>query len=596
MPFEDTRLEPRNEAAEFFRNQEVRKKDPTRTLTQRRRFKQEGTGRLGRVSRSVTREIVENDGFGLTRRPRLFLPRFFGLTNKAKVARFIQWLQTEHDREVLQIVRGPSGRMVSRAEWTQQHVRSGYVRGLEDAQARLKAAGARIPKVRAGPLLRQPIHREALEEALEQVFFEMSSMTRSTEQAARRVALRELKRNATPKQLARAIREEALKKVGVNRMSMIARTSIVRAHAEAVLNHYESQGVKEVVGQAEFFTSDDDQVCARCESLEGERFSIPEARGIIPVHVGCVLGDTLVTPGGRIAATSERVYEGDIIIIRSAAGDELACTPNHPIATPHGWVAAGLLYEGCEIVRHLANERMAVGRHDGYDEQIPSSIEEVTRSPLVLPSLLTMEVPVAPEDFHGDGVGSEVAVVRSDLELRNRLYAPVQQHRGKQPLIRRRMSVRVPLPGGGSGKDLSLGARPSSGCSMCGRDLRRSLVGRHAGPLEKFGLTAPTRGYTALQQSSPNSGARHWVGPRQGGLGFASEITPDDLLGGKVHASVTTTRITYLGHRWHSGLVFNMETEQNWYAAGGLATHNCRCSWLPILRAQSGRVRPRRAA
>lgn len=35
-----------------------------------------------------------------------------------------------------------------------------------------------------------------------------------------------------------------------------------------------------------------------------------------------------------------------LTFVRTAGGDEVTCTPNHPILTDHGWVAAGQLKKG----------------------------------------------------------------------------------------------------------------------------------------------------------------------------------------------------------------------------------------------------------
>jgi len=73
-----------------------------------------------------------------------------------------------------------------------------------------------------------------------------------------------------------------------------AGTIVVATHAESILDYYNSIGITSVVPEievavpgVEFTTAGDDRVCPDCESLAGQRFLLIEARGIIPVHIGC---------------------------------------------------------------------------------------------------------------------------------------------------------------------------------------------------------------------------------------------------------------------------------------------------------------------
>jgi hypothetical protein len=66
-----------------------------------------------------------------------------------------------------------------------------------------------------------------------------------------------------------------------------AHTIIVWAHAESMLDYYQSAGVVALLAQVEFVTAGDDRVCPECESLAGQTYPLLGARGIIPVHIGC---------------------------------------------------------------------------------------------------------------------------------------------------------------------------------------------------------------------------------------------------------------------------------------------------------------------
>lgn len=67
----------------------------------------------------------------------------------------------------------------------------------------------------------------------------------------------------------------------------MARTETIYAHAESTLDRFESVGVENVTADVEFRSADDSRVCPICESLDGNRYTIGEARGLIPQHPRC---------------------------------------------------------------------------------------------------------------------------------------------------------------------------------------------------------------------------------------------------------------------------------------------------------------------
>ena len=79
----------------------------------------------------------------------------------------------------------------------------------------------------------------------------------------------------------------SIRSIGVVRGRVIARTETLRAHATATLTRFEQSGIETVEGFAEFVTAGDDRVCQTCQDLEGRRFPLSEAAGIIPVHPNC---------------------------------------------------------------------------------------------------------------------------------------------------------------------------------------------------------------------------------------------------------------------------------------------------------------------
>jgi len=73
----------------------------------------------------------------------------------------------------------------------------------------------------------------------------------------------------------------------MRRAMMLARSELIRAYATAELQEFRNWGVMGVTGEAEFRDAGDDRVCEICSSLNGKRFTLDEAEGIIPVHPSC---------------------------------------------------------------------------------------------------------------------------------------------------------------------------------------------------------------------------------------------------------------------------------------------------------------------
>ena len=88
-----------------------------------------------------------------------------------------------------------------------------------------------------------------------------------------------------PNKIAKALAEEV--DISRDRAETVARTEIVRCHAEGQLEALEQLGVDEVGVTVEWTTSGDDAVCPQCEPLEGVVLKVSEAHGMLPRHPNC---------------------------------------------------------------------------------------------------------------------------------------------------------------------------------------------------------------------------------------------------------------------------------------------------------------------
>ncbi len=117
-------------------------------------------------------------------------------------------------------------------------------------------------------------------------------------------------------------------------------------------------------------------------------------------HVRCLLPGTRVVAPDLFTVT-RGWYVGDAVELLLASGTLLSTTVNHVLLSSNGWVRAGELREGDDVVYCPGLERV-MGTDPQYD-QVPARVEDVFAAASVANGMSTVSVPVASEDLHGDG-------------------------------------------------------------------------------------------------------------------------------------------------------------------------------------------------
>lgn len=146
--------------------------------------------------------------------------------------------------------------------------------------------------------------------------------------------------------------------------------------------------------------------CSRCAVLSGKFFRWNTG---FQRHPRCFPAGVVIS-GPSIEAATRRWFDGELVIITTASGQELAITGNHPVLTPDGWVPANLVQAGVDVVRSTRPQGAAPLVAADH-AQLPARVEDVWGS-LSVRSL--EQVSTSPEDFHGDGCYGEVEVVGAD--------------------------------------------------------------------------------------------------------------------------------------------------------------------------------------
>ena len=129
----------------------------------------------------------------------------------------------------------------------------------------------------------------------------------------------------------------------------------------------------------------------------------------------CFVGETKVASDSDVVRSYKHKYNGKIISIKTAGGVQFSCTPNHPILTPNGWIAAELLNNGDNIL--VTNgENNVFSRVNPYIKHRFPSIDAIHKLGKKFGGERACGLSV---NFHGDISTSDVEVVTHKRILRN---------------------------------------------------------------------------------------------------------------------------------------------------------------------------------
>lgn len=121
----------------------------------------------------------------------------------------------------------------------------------------------------------------------------------------------------------------------------------------------------------------------------------------------CFVGETKVASDSDVVRSYKHKYDGKIISIKTAGGVQFSCTPNHPILTPNGWVAAELLNNGNNILVTFGENNVFSRVNPNINHRFPR-IDTIHKFGKKLRSKRTACLGV---DFHGDVATSNVEIV-----------------------------------------------------------------------------------------------------------------------------------------------------------------------------------------
>ena len=362
----------------------------------------------------------------------------------------------------------------------------------------------------------------------------------------------------------------------------------------------------------------DSRTCPVCVGQEGStrRRGQPGAywdgeRKIDP-HLNCVLGHVPVD-AGIIAAGMRGHYTGSVVTLQTLGGRVATVTANHPVLTAAGWKPAKAIQKGDQLVCDGRQGQSGI-KPDFY--QAPPTAEQLFALVRHQASMMSAAVPSTAMDFHGDGVGMlngdvEVACVNRQLLLNDETVLAKDL---RDPLFVGADSDLAVVDGLSPLDLLLLCMHATASRFVCSSNLQLALLGGELAPLQSLGLALRARRDASFDEPLPDAGARdvevlgdlvfaeavsvhgddlHDVrrGPSAKSDASVQQDAANDLdtdakgLAEMVHACpglVEVDQVVSVESEIVSGChVYDFSTVSGAYFAGGILSHNCRCSVVP---------------
>jgi SPP1 gp7 family putative phage head morphogenesis protein len=202
-----------------------------------------------------------------------------------KVKAFQQWMSEQLDATLLSSSQEQQWRAYIEAGY-----RKGAGRAFDDGKAAARGqqtldyyAGTRDEFLRS--TFAQPVSVERVKLLAGRSYDDLENVTSDMSTRMSRSLVDGLIQGKSPHEIARDLSGDL--DLSRSRAETIARTEIVRAHAEGQLDSMQQLGVDEVGVQVEWLATEDGNQCDECSDLEGSVLPIDEARGMLPRHPNC---------------------------------------------------------------------------------------------------------------------------------------------------------------------------------------------------------------------------------------------------------------------------------------------------------------------
>jgi SPP1 gp7 family putative phage head morphogenesis protein len=365
--------------------------------------------------------------------------------------------------------------------------------------------------------------------------------------------------------LAPDIAKQLEKQVGIpkRKAQLIARDQTSKLVGN--LNQYRQKSLG--ISQYVWSTAGDNRVRPEHEALEGQVFSWddPPDTGHPGEAINCVPAGCNVSLHSIANKAFRRRYAGELTEIVAGSGEPLRLTPNHPVLTHRGWVAAHLVKVGDYLVEATFEKSQALV---SYPQCRNTEVQKVFSSLQTLGAV--HRVHGLTSGFHGDSAAKDVDIV----DINRILFLNKMAHR-LEPIGDNNFALSDnSSPRKRNFSFSSIGHNSPPGSVMCSLSERSDLFWGGVSHSLIHGGTSVADGNLAIDQYPSDwcTGAPEDMSDLF--LTRAVQIHPDNFIFRKVKSVV---------RRSFDGFVHNFETITGWYSSSNLIVHNCRCVAIPVI-------------
>lgn len=271
----------------------IRKNDPSGTNPIIRQFEKQLIKRFNWLKKEMKKYVVsllDETNLNIFEVP---LNPYPFATSSEKMEMFSEWIKQMEDQGVLHSIKGPGQTVVGYEHWSDLYIETSYKKGMRDAYSYGKYASVTNLKFSEwiNAAFYTAIHADRVGLLYSRTYNDLKGITEATDTALSRKLAQGMAEGKNPNVIAKEM-AETIDDIGIKRAKLISRTEVMRAHAEAGLNTYESFNEEGLSIMVEWSAAKDERTCPRCIAMAYENgkpkvYTIEEARGKIPLHPNC---------------------------------------------------------------------------------------------------------------------------------------------------------------------------------------------------------------------------------------------------------------------------------------------------------------------
>ena len=336
----------------------------------------------------------------------------------------------------------------------------------------------------------------------------------------------------------------------------------------------------------------------------------------------CLPARSVVEIPAGVNKLYRRVYTGELLTLIAGDGVRLEATPNHPVLTQRGWIAAQHVDIGDYLI-HSGSYGKVAGKAD--INNAVSGIAQLFNTTLLLIGSAAVSTTGTELQFHGDGSDNEVNVIDIDGLLPFKGNATLCEKFCKEVFSWADAygSVRKSLPDLSTQTLCLLGVTGAAPSFMGSLNNALSLLCGSGSEVENARFACSAWLNSCFDQTMPDDGSADSKLLRQLLFGNSSCVQVDNCIGGYILACAArwwrqiqgdtasaeefaqVVRVNFENGRNRFkvagtikefqrvrekivskfvGHVYNVESGSGWLIANNIVNHNCGCTMRPVFR------------